>query len=549
MMNMNGNHEHMIGRGDFLEGTGGDDVLLLPNGIGNVNGYDGDDTLNLIAQEGLDQIHAYPMAGDDLLNLRFGEIDEFSHGHHVNGDGFGGTKVGSNTFNFTDLDNVNDVVVGRIEDFNPSEDRIQIDGQALDFDDLPSNVRVVAYNGEFEEVGADPQQWLLVDTGGGHLFYALGGARIETSGDGDVADREQETHFIREDRVLPEGTEFEDLFASLPDVRYVDPQDYLPDGETPDGGDVIVDTDRNVADVEADVPGTLRGDVIAAGLNDDVVYARAGDDRVWGGSGHDKIQGNIGDDVLNGGPGNDLLMGGEGDDVLGGDAGRDNLSGHTGADRFVYATGDGTDTVLDFTQDVDRIDLSGTGVAGFGELGGRVSQDGDDAVIDFGGGNVLTLRGIESGTLRAQDFVFADGEAEPMRPAPIEPTPEPLEPVSPEPAPAEGETDGGNVVVSDFDVDGGGEQTFDTYGLRLGSQVLELQTAEEFEKAVFVFEHDGRGNTDAVIDGSDLVFVSGRNDRDEVTESVRFEDILDGNDLSEQNLAAQGVDMENLAFA
>lgn len=74
----------------------------------------------------------------------------------------------------------------------------------------------------------------------------------------------------------------------------------------------------------------------------------------------DTLLGTRGANVIHGGAGNDVLFGGAGADKLYGDAGNDVLYGGAGADRFIFAQGDGHDTIADFNHDQgDRIDLSG----------------------------------------------------------------------------------------------------------------------------------------------------------------------------------------------
>ena len=72
-----------------------------------------------------------------------------------------------------------------------------------------------------------------------------------------------------------------------------------------------------------------------------------------------------GNDALHGGNGADRLLGGAGDDVLTGGRRGDKLAGGAGADVFAYMaivqskpSAGFRDTILDFTRQVDRIDLS-----------------------------------------------------------------------------------------------------------------------------------------------------------------------------------------------
>ena len=109
-----------------------------------------------------------------------------------------------------------------------------------------------------------------------------------------------------------------------------------------------------------------------------------------GQGGRDVLFGGSGDDTLNGGAGNDWLVGGEGNDTITGDA------------------GDGRDTITDFTDGEDMIDLSAfSSISGFSDL--TITQDGDDTVIDLGahGGGEITLEDFTSTDLDATDFGFA----------------------------------------------------------------------------------------------------------------------------------------------
>ena len=167
--------------------------------------------------------------------------------------------------------------------------------------------------------------------------------------------------------------------------------------------------------------GGAGNDVLEAGAGDDWLHGGEGADDVWGGAGDDILHGGAGDDALeghggddrlHGGAGDDELYGGEGADVLDGGADNDTLSGEAGNDTFVFAAGHGNDTITDFTDGGDLIDLTAiAGISGFEDL--TITADGDDAVIDLTahGGGTIRLENFAVSDLDAADFVFAEGES------------------------------------------------------------------------------------------------------------------------------------------
>ena len=88
----------------------------------------------------------------------------------------------------------------------------------------------------------------------------------------------------------------------------------------------------------------------------------------------------------------------EGDDVF---------TGVAGADTFVFASGHGNDTIRDFTDGEDAIDLTAiTGIDGFEDL--TINADGTTAVIDLTahGGGTIRLENFSVDDLDAEDFQF-----------------------------------------------------------------------------------------------------------------------------------------------
>jgi Ca2+-binding RTX toxin-like protein len=130
------------------------------------------------------------------------------------------------------------------------------------------------------------------------------------------------------------------------------------------------------------IEGTDGRDILTAAGGDATLRGGWGDDTLVGGGGNDSLEGgriallnhpdsNLmsgggGDDTLRGHLGDDTLLGGDGGDVLIGGAGTNGLTGGAGADLFVFGHGApgqafrqvGQDTVTDFAQGEDRLDLS-----------------------------------------------------------------------------------------------------------------------------------------------------------------------------------------------
>ena len=102
-------------------------------------------------------------------------------------------------------------------------------------------------------------------------------------------------------------------------------------------------------------------------------------------------------------------MGEEGDDTLDGGADDDVLYGGSGADTFVFQAGHGTDTILDFADGTDMIDLSAlTDITGISDL--TITDDNGTAVIDLTskGGGTIRLDDTAVSDLEATDFTFYD---------------------------------------------------------------------------------------------------------------------------------------------
>ncbi|MEP1330570.1 calcium-binding protein [Pseudophaeobacter sp.] len=308
----------------------------------NLTGTSRDDIIHAHDYADIRQTHVYAGNGNDVINMYFGEGDRYratwnsQHeeylGHHVRGGS------GDDVFNFASLFSVTGTVVGRVEDFDASRDVIEIEETAITPSELAQgygqtsgyNWKIVEWNGDYNDPKSSPQQWLLINTNGGWVFYSLEGARVDVTGDGAANNGNQEGHFI---------TTAPPDFASMTSVGYVDPVNAVPEKDNgseylpSNGGLLVNDVDGDGSDVEEVIQGNSGNDVIAAGLNDDNVKAGGGNDRIWGGSGNDTLNGNNGNDTLRGGAGDDKITGGKGNDCLYGENGSDVLNGWGGDDR------------------------------------------------------------------------------------------------------------------------------------------------------------------------------------------------------------------------
>jgi Ca2+-binding RTX toxin-like protein len=126
---------------------------------------------------------------------------------------------------------------------------------------------------------------------------------------------------------------------------------------------------------------------------DDTVTGSAIADEIQAGDGKDIVNAGAGADIVNGGIKADKLNGEGGNDEITGDAGNDRLWGGPGSDLFRFSDGDGKDIVVDF-------DAKGGGkkqdyIKLFEGEEFTIKKSGDDLVLDFGGGDTVTLLDVK----------------------------------------------------------------------------------------------------------------------------------------------------------
>jgi Ca2+-binding RTX toxin-like protein len=350
---------------DIIDGLGGDDIIQISgtnDARDSIQGGTGSDTIKVLGNA------AVTLRGFDTVASSIEQWDG-------NGKGVVGSGV-ADVFDFSNLD-----VVTNMGPVNGGAGNDTITGSKF-ADDLRGG------GGNDTLNGGDGNDTLTggagIDTlnGGNGNDTLSGGAGIDTlnGGDGD-------------DIFLLSGTN--------------DTNDVLNGGSGTDTiqvtGAVTLNGFNATASSIEQWSGTGKG---IKGTAADNVFDFSGLTSVTGmgivdaGAGNDTLIGSNFADTLRGGAGNDTLNGGQGADTL---------TGGAGNDTFVYATGYGNDTITDFTKVADQIDLSGTSVADYAALQLLMTETAQGVVIDFGGGDTLTINKATLALLNANqgDFTFS----------------------------------------------------------------------------------------------------------------------------------------------
>lgn len=117
-------------------------------------------------------------------------------------------------------------------------------------------------------------------------------------------------------------------------------------------------------------------------------------------------KGNDDQSDLYGNRGNNKLYAYDGADILDGKKGNDKLFGGDGFDTFVFKTGYGRDTIMDFENGTDRIDLRRwNAIDNFQDVKDHLSSSNGDLFITVGN-DVLRINDTKANQLDAGDFMF-----------------------------------------------------------------------------------------------------------------------------------------------
>jgi Ca2+-binding RTX toxin-like protein len=168
-------------------------------------------------------------------------------------------------------------------------------------------------------------------------------------------------------------------------------------------GDTNNTYDVFVSDI-GNTPGNNPPDNSINGSPDnDILIGTSGNDIINGVEGNDVLMGLRGNDMLVGGDGSDVLNGGKGFDTLNGGLGNDILVGGGGNDVFVLGAGLGVDTIADFANSQDTVQLI-NGLT-FRQLSISPGTDGTLITVASTGEVLASLIGVAPNLIGSEDFI------------------------------------------------------------------------------------------------------------------------------------------------
>ncbi|NOX52000.1 MAG: hypothetical protein GXP16_15905 [Gammaproteobacteria bacterium] len=346
---------------DFLTGDGNANRIWGRNGDDTLDGGRGDD--NLWGGNGIDTFLFYEGDGNDT-------IEDFEVGTDI---------ISLNLDEGYDLTIENGGILIKY-----STGSILVEGSGLSIADVSSAIVSLASFGT-----PDGSNNTINGTSASEIIRGLGGIDTLKSGGGDD--------------ILYGGEGNDYLYGGSGNTRFYggNGNDQL-NGSTGIElffGDAGIDQVRYTSSTSF-VKVNLTTGVGSGGFAEGDFYVDVED--ISGSSYDDELTGNSANNRLFGRNGNDLLIGNDGDDYLRGDAGDDILTGGTGSDKFVFRAPDGNDTITDFEDGVDFVNLIGFNWADL-----TISSSGIGTLISISGGGQVILEGVDSTDISSSDFIFS----------------------------------------------------------------------------------------------------------------------------------------------
>ena len=396
---------------DTLKGEAGDDILEGGPGSDTLDGGEDDDTATYAgAAEGVTVNLAGGSGRGDAAGDRFTSIEKYVGSAHddtfISGedaDEIDGS-TGGDTVSYDESQE--GVTVNLGTSLQSSVDTVNPEGSYARGDDLTGIENVI---------GSDHGDTLTGNNGNNMLQGGKGNDSLRGNGGNDTF---KFASGDGSDEILDFNAGDKIDLTAYTSVASIDDLDIASAGG---GSDTTIDLpggarirlDNFSDDLGADdfifyssiINGTSGSNTLKGDRRGNEINADAGNDNVFG---------NAGNDVLNGGAGDDTLYGGADNDTLNGGAGDDLLDGGPGADTFVFAPGNGDDTIMDFNHagnadNADKIDLSAFDGITSNNILSITETVGANSVIDlstYGGGTITLLGVTESDLNQSSDFIF-----------------------------------------------------------------------------------------------------------------------------------------------
>ena len=243
---------------------------------------------------------------------------------------------------------------------------------------------IVGEDGEDVLIGGLGDDTLI---GGAHndifLVYGADGWDFFDGGDGMDA--------IGVDTSNPLITDYRIMISDIRDVELII-------GEASGQTVIMADGFLDLTDVTLDNIKEIRGST-----NDDLIYGS--NVNLLTGLTNDAMFGYDGNDTLIGNNGQDELFGGNDDDVLNGGSGSDTMTGGSGNDVFVFNADVLLNTITDFQNNVDKIDMTidpnWTNITTYSYMGGTLLEMKNGATIV----SQIHLEGFDPFQIDPTDFI------------------------------------------------------------------------------------------------------------------------------------------------
>ncbi|WP_193615762.1 calcium-binding protein [Massilia sp. YMA4] len=366
---------------DSLVGNDGANVFQGNKGNDLFTGWGGSDTYVFARGDGRDTISEYSYSSDDIDTIRFGTgISASDVVLSRSGDDVVLAIAG--TEDSVKISNWNSGVDYRIE-------RIEFaDGSAWDAATLKAKVAALPF------VGSDGDDRLVGNDGanvfqgnkGNDLFTGWGGSDTYVFARGDGRDTISEYSYSSDD---------------IDTIRF---------GTGISASDVVLS--RSGDDVVLAIAGTEDSVKISnwnSGVDYRIERIEFADGSAWDAA---TLKAKVAALPFVGSDGNDRLVGNDGANVFQGNKGNDLFTGWGGSDTYVFARGDGKDTISEYSYSSDDIDTIrfGTGISASDVV---LSRSGDDVVLAIAGTeDSVKISNWNSGVdYRIERIEFADGSA------------------------------------------------------------------------------------------------------------------------------------------